>query len=163
MSNKFETPKTEKVTFTPLLSFLTASISVFSPKWISRRKLDFLDQCNFPMRGLMHPPAPLNRPKHIIVLGPLRNLRKSRAFFFFLAFHCSICWTKHGLSCSTREPEMAIVDKSHDVSTHLCIWMWTYWQITACHSPMSELRWKCQFEQMPLFLFELQFKEVAGI
>ena len=29
MSNKFETPKTEKVTFTPLLSFLTASTLLF--------------------------------------------------------------------------------------------------------------------------------------
>ena len=69
-----------------LLSFLTASISVFSPEWISRRKLDFLDQCNIPICGLMHPPAPLNRPKHIIVFGPLRNLRKSRAFFLFSCF-----------------------------------------------------------------------------
>ena len=59
-----------------LLSLLTASISVFSPEWISRRKQDFPDQCNIPMYGLMHPPVPLNRPKNITVFGPLRNIRK---------------------------------------------------------------------------------------
>lgn len=133
-------------------------LSVFVPGWGDRRrKPAFLNQCSLPMHGLTHTPAPPSRTNFIIVFGPLRSLRKSRGFFFFLVFHGNICWPKHGLLCSTHEPAMAMVEKSHDVSTHVCIWMWTCWQITACHSQMSELRWKCQFEQMPFlhFLYNL--------
>lgn len=52
----------------------------------------------------MHPPAPLNRPKYIIVFGPLRNLSKEPFSFFlvFTAVSTELSMTSHAARVSQR-------------------------------------------------------------